>query len=84
MIHYPLTSTLAQGTPGDGVFSVCPAGVLESRIIVPDERRPLPPIVAIHGISRNASEIAAAFEEAAQRSGRIVIVPHFPRQSWPV
>ncbi len=59
------------------------AGNLPARVIRPAGLSGLPPLVVLHGISRNADELVALFRPAAERSGRIVIVPHFAQSAWP-
>ncbi len=44
----------------------------------------LPPLIALHGISRKADAIYAAFAASAIDTGRILIVPRFSRAQWPV
>ncbi|NJN35811.1 MAG: hypothetical protein HC794_00660, partial [Nitrospiraceae bacterium] len=56
---------------------VSPAGSLPARVIRPAGLSGLPPLVVLHGISRNADELLDLFRPEAERSGRIVIVPHF-------
>lgn len=65
-----------------------PAGTLGARVIQPSfarglTTRGLAPIVALHGISRNAVELAELFRPEAERSGRTIIVPHFCAKAWP-
>lgn len=60
-----------------------PAGSLSVRVIRPADLSGLPPVVALHGISRNADELTDLFLPEAERSGRIVIVPHFAQAQWP-
>jgi pimeloyl-ACP methyl ester carboxylesterase len=66
------------------VVSVCPSGVLEATISVPSVQSSLPPLLALHGISRNAREVDDIFAEAANASGRVVITPNFAADTWPV
>ena len=40
-------------------------------------------MVVLHGISRNAGSLARLFAPEAERTGRTLIVPHFPAKSWP-
>ena len=42
-----------------------------------------PPLVAVHGIRRNARQQAELFAQRANALGRPVIAPLFDRQSWP-
>ncbi|MFC0199247.1 alpha/beta fold hydrolase [Paracoccus rhizosphaerae] len=64
--------------------SASAAGILSARIIRPASRSGLAPLVVLHGISRNAAELAALFAPEAERSGRTVVVPHFRRSLWPL
>lgn len=69
---------------GDNVLSICEAGVLESTVILPANPGAQRPLLALHGISRNAAELAQALAPAAQATGRTVVVPHFTADQWPV
>jgi len=40
------------------------------------------PLVAVHGIKRDAREQAKAFTTFAQETGRLVIAPHFSKRHW--
>ncbi|WP_265501645.1 hypothetical protein [Paracoccus beibuensis] len=60
-----------------------PAGTLPARIIRPGTLSGLPPLVVLHGISRNAAELVRLLRAEARASGRIVVVPHFSEQRWP-
>lgn len=60
-----------------------PAGTLSARLIRPKNLSGLPPLVVLHGISRNAGELVRLFRADARASGRIVAVPHFSEQRWP-
>lgn len=42
-----------------------------------------PPLVAVHGIRRNARQQAELFSQRANALGRPVIAPLFDRQTWP-
>jgi pimeloyl-ACP methyl ester carboxylesterase len=59
------------------------AGRLSARIIRPERRADAPPLVVLHGISRNAGTLARLFAPEAERTGRTLIVPHFPAHTWP-
>jgi pimeloyl-ACP methyl ester carboxylesterase len=61
-----------------------PAGVLTARVINPATLSGQPPLVVLHGISRNAAELVELFSPEAARSGRRIIVPHFSAKLWPV
>ena len=59
------------------------AGRLSARIIRPVRHAAAPPLVVLHGISRNAGTLARLFAPEAERTGRTLIVPHFPGDTWP-
>ena len=59
------------------------AGSLAARVIRPAAPAAAPAMVVLHGISRNAGSLAQLFAPEAERTGRTVIVPHFPEASWP-
>ena len=42
------------------------------------------PLIALHGISRDARSLADHFAPQAEAAGRIIIVPRFARKPWPV
>lgn len=46
-------------------------------------RRDRPPLVTVHGISRNGCEHAQNFAALAERSGRLVVAPFFSRTQCP-
>ncbi|SDE03894.1 Pimeloyl-ACP methyl ester carboxylesterase [Paracoccus isoporae] len=55
---------------------------LGANIIVPAQPAALPPLLVLHGISRNASELTGLFRSEAESCGRMVIVPHFDAANW--
>lgn len=57
---------------------------ISARVIVPVGPVTTPPIVAIHGISRDSDAVVEAFLEDYMDRRRIVIVPHFDDKHWPV
>lgn len=59
------------------------AGRLTARIIRPAQAAGAPPLLVLHGVSRNAEALARCFAPEAERTGRTLIVPHFPEKSWP-
>lgn len=84
-MHYELLAPDRQFSEASHtVLSICQTGILESTIIQPSKTGSLPPLLALHGISRNASEMVRAFSPVAEEAGRIVIVPHFTADQWPV
>jgi pimeloyl-ACP methyl ester carboxylesterase len=42
------------------------------------------PLVALHGISRNARALWHAFGPLAEAQGRALLVPHFAKDHWPL
>lgn len=60
------------------------SGVLPALLIEPAGLSRQPPLVVLHGISRNADELAGLFLPEAARSGRKIVVPHFSERAWPV
>lgn len=59
------------------------SGTLPARVITPRSLCGLPPLVVLHGISRNADELVGLFTPEAETWGRIVVVPHFSEDLWP-
>ncbi|WBU62111.1 alpha/beta fold hydrolase [Paracoccus albus] len=55
---------------------------LSANIIIPDRRATAPPLLVLHGISRNASQLTSLFRREAEASGRMIIVPHFDAENW--
>lgn len=60
-----------------------PSGILPARVIHPAKLSGLPPLVVLHGISRNADELGDLFTPESDRSGQIIVVPHFSEERWP-
>lgn len=59
-------------------------GVLSASIHVPANPDPAcPPLVALHGISRNAAAISASFAPSCLERGQVLIVPRFRAKHWP-
>jgi pimeloyl-ACP methyl ester carboxylesterase len=59
------------------------SGTLPAHVITPRRFGGLPPLVVLHGISRNADELVDLFTPEAESAGRIVVVPHFSQAVWP-
>ncbi len=61
-----------------------PAGRLRAIVRRPHYPNPdLPPLLALHGISRDAGTMAKAFAPHCARHGRVLITPRFSRRDWP-
>lgn len=43
----------------------------------------MPPLLALHGISRDHKGIAQAFSRHCAQKGQVLITPHFTKKSWP-
>jgi pimeloyl-ACP methyl ester carboxylesterase len=56
---------------------------LSASIIRPSTISDAPPLVVLHGISRNAGTLARLFAPEAARTGRTIIIPHFSLKKWP-
>ncbi|MEX0348110.1 MAG: alpha/beta fold hydrolase [Paracoccaceae bacterium] len=57
--------------------------VLSSEVRIPKITTPgLPPLLALHGISRQARDIADAFSAPCSAKGQILITPRFSRKHW--
>ncbi|ETX26907.1 alpha/beta fold hydrolase [Roseivivax isoporae] len=58
------------------------AGRLSARVIRPAIVTAARPLIVLHGISRNAERLAELFRPEAERSGRLIVVPHFDAARW--
>lgn len=62
-----------------------PEGRLRADVFVPaNPRATVPPLLALHGISRAANALSTAFAPLTAAAGRVLIVPRFPPGDWPV
>lgn len=60
------------------------AGILTATVHVPANIDPsCPPLLALHGISRNAAAISANFAPICLARGQVLIVPEFSKKQWP-
>lgn len=59
------------------------AGRLSALVLRPAHRSDDVPLVALHGISRNAEDLAECFVSEAVRTGRTIVLPHFDAKRWP-
>lgn len=78
MLHCPQTVTVSRHR------AASPAGVLPAFVIKPRFASAAPPMVVLHGISRNPRKLVELFRSEAERTGRSVVVPHFSASRWPV
>lgn len=93
MLIEPLTAgtnvpqSASQNTPqaGTHTLSLClKAGTLTATVHIPANIDPsCPPLLALHGISRNVAAISAHFAPACLARGQILIVPRFKAKHWP-
>lgn len=61
------------------------AGPISALVSEPRARNvAAPPLLALHGISRDVEETFDAFRPAANEAGRVLIAPEFSRKSWRV
>lgn len=75
-----------QGTAACAILNIetcSAAGRLSARVLHPEQRVSAPALVVLHGISRNAQELAELFMPYAEASGRSIIIPHFSERHWP-
>lgn len=74
--------------PGAGsVRRLCCAGTsarLAASLVHPPGPAEGPPLVVLHGISRNADALVDLFRPEAARRGRPLVVPEFTEGDWPV
>lgn len=78
MLHCSQTVTVSRHR------AATPAGVLPAFVIRPRFASEAPPVVVLHGISRNPRKLVELFLPEAERTGRSVVVPHFSASRWPV
>ena len=65
------------------VIACSSAGRLSALIIKPVWRSSAPPLIEMHGMSRNSDVLAQLFAPHADCTGRPVIAPHFHESDWP-
>ncbi|MEM9735893.1 MAG: hypothetical protein AAF908_04745 [Pseudomonadota bacterium] len=59
------------------------AGLIpEAFVLVPRVTDGAPPVVAVHGIQREAAEMASLLVRAAEETGRTIVLPLFERKPW--
>lgn len=74
----------ASATRVTQVTGVCANGPISAYVIIPERLKSRAPLMAIHGISRNAKELVEQFRSEAAVTGQLVIVPIFDKATWPV
>ncbi|TGN40405.1 alpha/beta fold hydrolase [Marinobacter confluentis] len=74
----------AFGTRVTQMTGVSAKGPISARVIAPERPTTGAPMVAIHGISRNADELVEHFQSEAAARSRVIIVPEFDKNNWPV
>ena len=60
-----------------------PGHVPNAWIISPVGSTEAPPVVAVHGITRNIEAMVQGLAPRAQATGRTIVVPHFCETYWP-
>ena len=66
------------------VSGVCAKGQISAYVITPEQPATRAPLMAIHGISRNAEELVEQFRPEAAANNQVIIVPYFDKATWPV
>ena len=66
------------------VTAICANKFISAYVITPEQAVTRAPLIAIHGISRNAEEILEQFRPEAAATPRVIIVPTFDQDTWPV
>ena len=66
------------------VTGVCSKGPISAYVIRPEGPATRAPLMAIHGISRNAEELVEQFRPEAAANNQVIIVPDFNKAAWPV
>jgi pimeloyl-ACP methyl ester carboxylesterase len=78
------------GAPPDAALRMLALGegrALKSRVLparLPGCALPPPPLLALHGISRDARALWQAFGPLAAAQGRALLVPRFTERDWPL
>ncbi|MEO0384357.1 MAG: alpha/beta hydrolase [Pseudomonadota bacterium] len=85
MLIEPITASTADRQPICHTLSLrLKNRALAATIHVPANIDPsCPPLLALHGISRNAAAISASFAPTCLARGQVLIVPRFSRKHWP-
>ena len=57
---------------------------ISANVVMPATPIQGPPLLALHGISREAQAMTTTLAGEATNAGRVLVVPHFTRSQWPV
>lgn len=57
---------------------------LSAQVLFPSTLSGMRPLIALHGISRDTDALMRQFAPEAERTGRIIVIPHFRANHWPV
>jgi pimeloyl-ACP methyl ester carboxylesterase len=60
-----------------------PGLIPDAWIVTPGHCAPAPAVLAIHGITRGAEEMACHLQPRAEATGRTLVVPLFDKTHWP-
>ena len=60
-----------------------PGALPAAWVINPEAARTAPPVLAIHGLNREAKQMAHLLAPQAVTTGRTIVLPVFDRTSWP-
>lgn len=63
---------------------VCEQAPISAQVIIPVSAASKPPMLALHGISRDPDQMVEAFLEDFADRRRIIVIPYFDKGSWPV
>ena len=78
LVALPPAGSVTQSTPGQHPLQPAPPGGVPYLLFVPENFSvSLPPLVLIHGISRNVHQHLDAFSGLARQTGRMLIAPLF-------
>lgn len=84
MVRRPVSVPLAAAGRGRLVLRRLPGWALDRYYVYapPGLRLDQPPLVSVHGVSRNAREHALLLAPLARRLGRLLVAPLFPATHW--
>lgn len=82
--NFVINKTEGTNTEIVEVKSFSEVEAITTTVILPQEISTPVPLIAMHGISRNVSQMVQEFSIEASIQGRIVVLPHFVKKAWPV